>query len=72
MVSLLLGDGQTLVTSVRLMHIFLVVPERDSTATAVVMSLMASAPFNGTEDENLAVAYLSVFVLVYIVRPILA
>lgn len=63
-------DGQTLVTSVRLMHNFLVVPDRDCIATAVVMSLMASAPFNGTEDENLAVAYLSVFVLVYIVRPI--
>ncbi|KAL4063746.1 auxin efflux carrier [Scleroderma yunnanense] len=35
--------------------------------TAIVMSLMASAPFNGTQDENLAVAYLSVFVLVYII-----
>ena len=33
------------------------------------MSIMASAPFNGTDDVNLAVAYLSVFVLVYIVCP---
>ncbi|KAG6331999.1 hypothetical protein ID866_7093 [Astraeus odoratus] len=33
--------------------------------TAVVMGLMASSPFNGTEDENMAVAYLSVFVLVF-------
>ncbi|KAG6331276.1 hypothetical protein ID866_7814 [Astraeus odoratus] len=33
--------------------------------TAVVMSMMASSPFNGTGDEDLAVAYLAVFVLVF-------
>ncbi|KAI6121158.1 auxin efflux carrier [Pisolithus sp. B1] len=35
--------------------------------TSVVMTLMASAPFNGTQDENLAVAYLAVFLLVFCV-----
>ncbi|KAF9231740.1 auxin efflux carrier [Melanogaster broomeanus] len=35
--------------------------------TSVVMSIMASAPFNGTEDENLAVAYISAFILVFMI-----
>ncbi|KAI6032583.1 auxin efflux carrier [Pisolithus orientalis] len=35
--------------------------------TSVVMTLMASAPFNGTQDENLAVAYLAAFLLVFCV-----
>jgi hypothetical protein len=29
---------------------------------------MASAPFNGTDDENLAVGYIAVFILVFSVR----
>ncbi|KAF5368909.1 hypothetical protein D9758_003080 [Tetrapyrgos nigripes] len=33
--------------------------------TSVVMSLTASAPFNPKTDQNLAVAYISVFILVY-------
>ncbi|KAF7304137.1 Auxin efflux carrier transmembrane protein [Mycena indigotica] len=32
--------------------------------TAVVVSIMSAAPFNGTEDENLSVAYISGFLLV--------
>ncbi|KIJ15779.1 hypothetical protein PAXINDRAFT_76428 [Paxillus involutus ATCC 200175] len=32
--------------------------------TSVVMGLMASAPFNGTYDENLGVGYITVFILV--------
>lgn len=36
---------------------------------AVAMSIMASAPFNGSEDVDLAVAYLSVFMFVFNVRP---
>lgn len=35
--------------------------------TSVVMTLMASSPFNGTQDENLAVAYLAAFLLVFCV-----
>jgi auxin efflux carrier family protein len=35
--------------------------------TAVIMSITAAAPFNGTEDQNLAVAYIAAFVLVYMV-----
>ena len=31
------------------------------------MSLTEAAPFNGTSDQNLSVAYISVFVLVFIV-----
>lgn len=39
--------------------------------TAVIMSITAAAPFNGTEDQNLAVAYIAAFVLVWMVgiRP---
>ncbi|KAF9218915.1 hypothetical protein BS17DRAFT_719315 [Gyrodon lividus] len=32
--------------------------------TSVVLGVMASAPFNGTEDENLGVGYVTVFMLV--------
>jgi auxin efflux carrier family protein len=35
--------------------------------TAVIMSITAAAPFNGTEDQNLAVAYIAAFVLVFMV-----
>ncbi|KAF9218916.1 hypothetical protein BS17DRAFT_477470 [Gyrodon lividus] len=35
--------------------------------TSVLMSITASAPFNGIEDQNLAVAYISVFMLVFII-----
>ncbi|KAG2052187.1 auxin efflux carrier [Suillus hirtellus] len=34
---------------------------------SVAMSVMASAPFNGTDDENLAVGYVAVFMLVFYV-----
>lgn len=37
-------------------------------ATSVVLSLTAAAPFNGTADQNLAVAYIGVFTLVFLVR----
>jgi len=41
--------------------------------TAVIMSVTAAAPFNGTTDQNLAVAYIAAFILVFVVRclPIL-
>lgn len=39
-----------------------------SVATSVVMSITAVAPFNGTQDEDLAVAYISAFILVFFVR----
>lgn len=32
---------------------------------SVTLSVMASAPFNGTDDENLAVGYIAVFILVF-------
>jgi len=35
--------------------------------TSVVMSITGAAPFNGTTDQTLAVAYLSAFVLVFFV-----
>ncbi|KAH7920394.1 hypothetical protein BV22DRAFT_1122790 [Leucogyrophana mollusca] len=35
--------------------------------TSVVMSITASAPFNGTDDQNLAVAYIGAFLLVWCV-----
>ncbi|EIN08921.1 auxin efflux carrier [Punctularia strigosozonata HHB-11173 SS5] len=35
--------------------------------TAVVMSIAGNAPFNGTEDQNLAVAYIAAFILVFFV-----
>lgn len=34
-------------------------------ATAVIMSITSAAPFNGTEDSDLAVAYIAVFILVF-------
>ncbi|KAJ8072584.1 Protein M3 [Marasmius tenuissimus] len=33
--------------------------------TAVIMSITSTTPFNGTHDQTLAVAYISVFILVY-------
>lgn len=38
-----------------------------SIATAVVMSICGSAPFNGTEDQTLSVAYIAAFILVFMV-----
>ena len=37
-------------------------------ATSVVMSVAGSAPFNGTSDQNLSVAYISAFILVFLVN----
>ena len=36
-------------------------------ATAVIMSVTGAAPFNGTSDQNLSVAYISAFILVFLV-----
>jgi hypothetical protein len=33
------------------------------------MGITASAPFNGVGDENLAIAYISMLILVFFVRP---
>ncbi|KAA1476306.1 auxin efflux carrier [Dentipellis sp. KUC8613] len=35
--------------------------------TSVIMSITASAPFNGAEDQNLAVAYIAAFILVFFI-----
>ncbi|KAF8988452.1 auxin efflux carrier [Cyathus striatus] len=35
--------------------------------TSVIMSITGSAPFSGIGDQNLAIAYISVFLLVYLV-----
>jgi hypothetical protein len=32
------------------------------------MGITASAPFNGVDDENLAIAYISTLILVFFVR----
>jgi auxin efflux carrier family protein len=37
-------------------------------ATAIAMGITASAPFNGVEDENLAIAYVSALILIFLVR----
>ena len=37
-------------------------------ATSVIMSVTGAAPFNGTSDQNLSVAYISAFVLVFLVN----
>jgi hypothetical protein len=36
-------------------------------ATAVIMSITAAQPFAGQKDQNLSVAYISAFILVYMV-----
>ena len=39
-------------------------------ATAVIMSITGSQPFNGAADQNLSVAYIAAFVLVFFVSII--
>ena len=39
-----------------------------SVATSVILSVTGSAPFRGSKDQDLAIAYMSVFVLVFMVR----
>ena len=41
-----------------------------SAAAVCVAGITASAPFNGVNDENLAIAYISMFILVFFVRPL--
>jgi len=36
-------------------------------ATAVALSVTTSPPFNGTSDQNLSIAYISAFILVFVV-----
>lgn len=36
--------------------------------TSVIMSITGAAPFQGTTDQTLAVAYISAFILVFLVR----
>ena len=36
-------------------------------ATAVALSVTTSLPFNGTTDQNLSIAYISAFILVFVV-----
>ena len=37
-------------------------------AAAVALGITASAPFNGVEDQQLAIAYISMFVFLFFVR----
>jgi len=37
-------------------------------ATAIAMGIMASAPFTGIDDQNLAIAYISMIILIFLVR----
>jgi hypothetical protein len=37
-------------------------------ATSISLGIMASAPFSGVDDENLAIAYLSTLMLLFYVR----
>ena len=37
-------------------------------ATSVVMSVTGAAPFNGASDQSLSVAYISAFILVFLVN----
>lgn len=37
-------------------------------ATSVIMSVTGAAPFNGSSDQNLSVAYISAFILVFLVN----
>ena len=39
-------------------------------AAAVALSITASAPFNDVDDQNLAIAYMSMFIFVFFVRPL--
>jgi hypothetical protein len=39
-------------------------------ATAVILSVTGAAPFNGSSDQNLSVAYISAFILVFLVKNI--
>ncbi|KAF8837573.1 hypothetical protein BDN67DRAFT_972784 [Paxillus ammoniavirescens] len=36
-------------------------------ATTVLMGITATAPFNGTDDHKLAIVYISVFILAFVV-----
>jgi hypothetical protein len=38
-------------------------------ATSVIMSVTGAAPFNGASDQGLGVAYISVFLLVFLLHP---
>ncbi len=38
-----------------------------ASATSVLMSITGAAPFNGTSDQTLSVAYVSAFILVFMV-----
>ena len=37
-------------------------------ATAIIMSIMTTAPFSGQADVNLGVAYISVVIMFFVVR----
>jgi hypothetical protein len=37
-------------------------------AAAVALGITASAPFNGVDDQQLAIAYISMFVFLFFVR----
>lgn len=39
--------------------------------TSVLMSITGAAPFNGTSDQTLSVAYVSAFILVFCVSQLL-
>ena len=41
--------------------------DQNLSATAVIMSITGAAPFNPSTDQNLSVAYISAFILVFVV-----
>lgn len=43
------------------------VVDQSFSATSVIMSIAGAAPFNGTSDQTLSVAYISAFILVFFV-----
>ena len=48
--------------------IFLQTQQDLRSATAIAMGITASAPFTGVDDQNLAIAYISMIILVFSVR----
>ena len=46
----------------------LICTSKPCSATATIMSIMATTPFHGQADVNLGVAYISVVIIVFVVR----
>ena len=57
------GDIRTCALS-----IFPQTQQNSLSATAIAMGITVAAPFNGVDDENLAIAYISMVMLIFLVR----